>query len=83
MNEKFGMFYVIRHKDESGISGTGIVLNGAVFPDGTTVIRRCSSNPNANPSTCIYDTFEDFKYYHIDCHPTNETEIIWYDEEGE
>lgn len=73
-------FHIIRHKDEGGISGTGQVLNGVVFPDGLCVIRWCSSNPNANPSIGIYDSFEDFKYFHIDCHPANETEIVWHDE---
>ena len=78
-NELPRTFHIIRHKDESAISGTGKVLNGVVFPDGLCVIRWCSSNPNANPSIGIYDSFEDFKYFHIDCHPDNKTEIVWHD----
>lgn len=77
MNKEIKTFYIIRNHDESNISGTGKVLNGVVFPDGVTVIRWCSKNKNASPSTAIYDSFEDFKYYHIDCHPTNETEIVF------
>lgn len=68
-------FHIIRNADESGVSGTGKVLQGTVFDDGTTVIRWTVENsPN---STAIYDTFEDFKHLHIDSHPTNETEIVW------
>lgn len=78
-NELPRTFHIVRHKDESGISGTGRVLNGVVFPDGLCIIRWCSSNPEANPSIGIYDSFEDFKYFHIDCHPDNETEIVWHD----
>ena len=71
-------FHMIRKKDESGISGTGKILNGVVFPDGICVVRWCSTNKNANPSTVIYNSFKDFKFYHMDCHPTNETKIIWH-----
>lgn len=33
------VFWLFRHKDTSGFSGTGVVADGAVFPDGTTVLR--------------------------------------------
>ncbi len=69
-------FYIVRHADESGVSGTGKVLNGVEFPDGQTVIRWCVvGKPN---STAIYPSFADFKYIHIDAHPDNKTEIIFY-----
>jgi hypothetical protein len=71
-------FHMIRHSDESGISGTGRILNGVVFPDGITVIRWCSNNPEAKNSTAIHDSFEAFKFLHIDCHPNNETEVVWH-----
>jgi len=64
---------MIRNGDESGVSGTGLVLEGVVFSDGQTVIRWCvKDKPN---STAIYPTFEDFKLIHIDSHPTNGTEL--------
>jgi hypothetical protein len=73
--EKIKTFYIIRHGDESGVSGLGRVLNGVVFPDGQTVIKWCvKDKPN---SIAIYPTFEDFKLIHIDSHPTNGTEIIY------
>lgn len=69
------MFKVIRNQDESGISGTGHVIDGVVFDDGTTVIKWLSDRS----SIAIYKTFEDFKFLHIDSHPTNDTEIVFYD----
>lgn len=32
-------FRVQRDQDITGVSGTGVVADGCVFPDGTTVIR--------------------------------------------
>ena len=68
-------FYIIRHADESGVSGVGRVLDGVVFPDGTTVIRWCVENQPS--STAIYPTYKDFKHIHVDAHPDNKTEIIF------
>lgn len=68
-------FYVVRHSDESGISGTGRVLDGVVFPCGKTVIKWRSKVS----SVAVYEKFEDFKLLHIDCHPTNITEVKWLD----
>lgn len=68
-------FEMVRGQDESGVSGTGRVLCGVVFDDGTTVVRWCvEGKPN---STAIYPTFEAFKCLHVDSHPTNETKIEW------
>lgn len=68
-------FYIIRNADESGVSWTGRVLNGCIFPDWTTVIRRCVEwKPN---STVVYDTYWAFREIHIDSHPTNKTEIFF------
>lgn len=71
------MFEMMRKADESGVSGTGTVLQGVVFDDGTTVIRwKVEGKPN---STGIYNSFSCFRLIHIDSHPTNETEIVWYE----
>jgi len=70
-------FYIVRNSDESGISGTGRVLDGVLFPGGKTVIKWRSKVS----SVAIYETFEDFKLLHIDCHPTNATDIVWLDSE--
>lgn len=68
-------FYMTRDYDESGVSGTGKVLEGIVFSDGQTVIRWCvKGKPN---STAIYSTFEDFELIHVTSHPTNGTKFYW------
>lgn len=68
-------FEMTRAADESGVSGTGKVLEGVVFRGGKTVVQWCvEGKPN---STVVYDSFEDFKYIHVDSHPTNGTEFIW------
>lgn len=69
-------FKIIRNNDESGISGTGHVIDGVIFDNGKTVIQWRSSTP----SIAIYETFEDFKFLHIDSHPGNNTEIIMSDD---
>ena len=63
------IFRVDRIHDESNVSGTGHVINGVVFDDGTTVINWRTDTS----SIAIYNSFEDFKKIHIDSHPTNET----------
>lgn len=69
------IFDMIRNADESGVSGTGKVLEGIVFEDGSTVIHWCvKDQPN---STTYFESFEAFCAIHIDQHPTNKTEIIW------
>jgi hypothetical protein len=74
-------FTVIRHADESGISGTGPVADGIVFPSG-----RCSVEwRGATPCVQVWPSFDAFKAIHIDAHPDNNTEVKWLlrDEEDE
>jgi hypothetical protein len=53
-------FTMVREVDPTGVSGTGVVARGVIFPDGTTVIRwqgqRCS--------TVVWDTFMDAAAIH-------------------
>lgn len=71
-------FKMIRNEDESGVSGTGHVLDGVVFPDGKCVIRWRSDSP----TTTIFDTFDDFEAVHVKAHPGT-SEIVWGDGEIE
>lgn len=66
-------FRMYRGGDESGVSGTGYVLYGAIFPNGETVVRW--TVPRMPNSTAIYKTFRDFRRIHIDAHPSNNTII--------
>jgi len=72
------VFRMIRQKDISGVSGTGHVLDGVVFDDGTTVVKWLSNHS----SISVFKTYDDFKAIHITPHPENNTvedikEIIW------
>jgi hypothetical protein len=71
------LFTMIRKNDESHVSGTGRVLDGVVFSNGKVVIYWRTEEKGGHSSLGIYDSFEAFKFIHIDSHPTNETEIIW------
>jgi hypothetical protein len=71
------LFTMIRKHDESHISGTGRVLDGVVFHNGKVAICWRTEDNHGYSSLGIYDSFEAFKFIHIDSHPTNETEIVW------
>ena len=69
------IFEMIRHNDDSGISGTGLILEGCVFSTGKCVVTF--NGPT--PSIIVWDSFDQFKKIHIDSHPDNNTELVWYD----
>jgi hypothetical protein len=75
--EGFKTFKMLRRGDESGVSGTGVVLEGVVFTCGTTVIHWLTPAPKGSIS--IWDSFDLFKEIHIDSHPDNRTMLIWAD----
>ena len=56
----FRRFRLNRKQDISGVSGTGNVCNGCVFPDGTAVIRWNSDTA----STGIFRSIEDLIAVH-------------------
>jgi hypothetical protein len=64
---------MLRRNDESGVSGTGIVLEGTIFHDGKCVISWYTNGGSIG----IYESFDNFKRIHIDSHPTNKTIIIF------
>ena len=66
-------FLMVRNADETGVSGTGTVLEGCVFGNGKCVTAWTSGRP----CVTVWDSYEAFKEVHIDPHPTNKTEIIW------
>lgn len=72
-------FAVERQSDESGVSGTGIVLEGVVFSTGVVVIHWLTPAPRGSIS--IFDSWEQFMGIHVGPHPTNRTRILW--EDGE
>lgn len=71
-------FHLLRHTDESGVSGEGIVAWGVVFPDGTVVLRWISAWPT---SVVFHDRgMEGVEAVHGH---NGSTEIVWLDLEEE
>jgi len=71
-------FTLIRHVDESGVSGTGRVLDGVRFHTGQVVVCwRSDLNP-VTPgfsSLAIYPSWEAFLHVHVHPHPAGAMEI--------
>lgn len=65
-------FQLHRDVDVSGVSGTGIVADGAVFPDGVTVIRWRGERQ----STVVWPSIEDVEAIHGH---GGATRIVWTD----
>lgn len=84
------LFTVIRKADESGVSGTGRVLDGIVFHNGQVVVcwrgdvkaREEGSREKGFSSIAVYPCWEAFKTIHVDAHPLNRTEIVFGAEGG-
>jgi hypothetical protein len=72
-------FTVCRVNDESGVSGTGVVIEGITLATGQCVVHWLYPTPRG--SIAIFDSISDFATVHIKPHPGNET-IITY-EDGE
>jgi len=60
MGSSVETFWLVRNIDTTGVSGTGIVADGVIFPDGVTVLRWRT----AGGSTAVYDSIEDVKQIH-------------------
>ena len=63
-------FQLQRDVDVSGVSGTGIVADGVVFPRGTTIIEWRGELS----STAIYKSIEDLEAIHGH---NGATKIVW------
>ena len=68
-------FELHRHVDVSGISGTGIVADGIMWPDGSADIRW----RGANPCAVHWDRFESAETIHGH---EGATEIVFLDHVG-
>jgi hypothetical protein len=64
-------FQMIRRKDESGVSGTGVVLEGAIFSSGSVVVCWLTQHSSIG----IYRSYQEFLKVHVISHPTNRTRI--------
>lgn len=64
------LFQLYRETDVTGISGTGIVADGVLFPDGVTVIRWRGDHR----STVVWDSLRDVDAIHGH---NGATQIVW------
>jgi hypothetical protein len=74
------LFYLVRHVDQSGVSGTGRVLDGVVFHTGQVVVCWRSDIRADAPgysSIAIYNTWEAFLHVHVRPHQPGATEIYF------
>lgn len=72
------LFTLIRHADESGISGVGRVLDGVIFHTGQVVVcwRADINAPEPGYSSlAIYPSWDAFLHVHVHPHPAEQTEI--------
>lgn len=67
-------FALLRHHDVSGVSGTGLVADGVLWPDGTASVRWRGEHP----SVVFWDRGQ-LSVEHIHGHQ-GATEIVWIDE---
>lgn len=58
--DTFKEFYLKRIEDESGVSGTGIVARGMIFPSGKVVMEW----QTFHTSICIYQNISDVEAIH-------------------
>ena len=73
-------FTVCRQYDETGVSGEGIVIEGAVLATGQCMVHWLYPPPRGG--IAIFDSMADFVKVHINPHPSNRT-IITYDDGGQ
>ncbi len=65
-------FYVLRVADPTGVSGTGRIVEGVIFPDGTTVLKwRLPTS-----SLVVFESFEEFQEIYLHKHHLCNTFVL-------
>lgn len=72
-------FVMERQYDVSGVSGTGLVLEGVLFSTGVVVVHWLTPPPRGSIS--VFDSLEQFLSIHVRPHPDNHTTLLF--EDGE
>ena len=72
-------FTMCRQEDETGISGTGVTVQGVVLASGWCVVNWLLPLPAGSIS--IFSSMRDFLETHVESHPINKTIITF--EDGE
>lgn len=79
------LFTMLRHVDESGVSGTGRVLDGVLFHTGQVVVCWRTDLRDGAPgfsSITIYPNWQAFRHVHVDPHAAEANEVRFLDEGG-
>lgn len=74
------LFTLTRRADESGVSGTGRVLDGVVFHTGQVVVCWRSDLRRDEPgysSLAIYPSWEAFLHVHVRPHAADATQVVF------
>lgn len=80
--ERPRVFSMVRQADESGVSGTGHVLDGVVWPAGSaSVCWRTGPLAPEDQVPIAFSSWSAFMAIHVDQHPGNES-IIAFDDGG-
>jgi hypothetical protein len=69
-------FHLIRREDETGVSGTGVIVEGVEFTDGTIALRWLTGTT----STAVYASIDDVRTIHGH---GGKTVVMWLDTEME
>ena len=72
-------FTVFRQEDESGVSGEGVVIEGAELATGQCIVHWLYPPPRGG--IAIFDSMSDFIKVHVGPHPANKTIITYQDGE--
>jgi hypothetical protein len=72
-------FVMSREFDVSGVSGTGLVLEGVLFSTGVVVVHWLTPPPRGSIS--LWDSLEQFLSIHVRPHPANRTVLRFDDGE--
>lgn len=78
MDREPTLFTMIRHEDESGVSGTGRVLDGVIFHTGQVVVcwrTDLRQGGSGFSSIAIYPSWEAFEHIHVEPHAEGTVEI--------
>ena len=70
-------FTLRRESDTSGVSGTGVVLEGTLFTTGVVVVHWLTPPPRG--SIAIFDTLDQLLSIHVRPHPENRAVLTFDD----
>lgn len=75
-------FELYRAADASGVSGTGVILEGVEFTNGKVVVSWLTDrvgSKHGRSSQGFYNNFDDFYFLHCGSHKGNGSLINWLD----